>query len=69
MIKNLLCRLIGHVVDRTHVWNDNYDYRTNCRRCGQSMIRDVAGWRLFDPARDSDLPRKPHPNDRDAEAA
>lgn len=69
MIKDLLCRLLDHSVDRGHVWNDGYDYRTECRRCGAPLIRDPHGWRAFDEARDGNLPRKPHPHDRAGHAS
>ena len=62
MIARLICRLRGHVVNRRHVWNDGYDYRTSCRRCSSELIRDPYGWREFDLERDGGLPRKGHPH-------
>ncbi|MCP5397190.1 MAG: hypothetical protein H6918_10760 [Sphingomonadaceae bacterium] len=64
MLKRIICSLSGHVINRHRVWNDGYDYRTSCDRCGTPMLRDVDGWRPFDEARDNDLPRKPHPSEQ-----
>ena len=61
MLGAQLCKWFGHKVDRHRVWNDGIDFRTSCARCGTSLVRDLAGWRKFDPARDSDPARTPHP--------
>ena len=64
MLDALLCRLFGHKIDRRHVWYDDLDFRTNCRRCRQPMLRSMHGWRLFDTDTDSDERRAAHPKDR-----
>ena len=69
MLKRMICGLRGHVVNRSRVWNDGYDYRTSCDRCGTPMLRDVDGWRPFDEDRDNNLPRKPHPSEQAGEQA
>ncbi|WP_425482326.1 DUF1660 family phage protein [Altericroceibacterium indicum] len=45
MIANFLCRYFGHKINRHRVAHDGANYRTNCQRCGQPMIRDWDGWR------------------------
>jgi len=55
-----ICKLIGHRIDRRRVWNDDYDYRTTCRRCGAELIRDAEEWRTFDPLQDGNVPRREH---------
>ncbi len=55
-----LCKIFGHKIDRHKVWNDTYDYRTTCLRCGDALLRDVDGWRSFEPA-DERADRLPRP--------
>jgi hypothetical protein len=57
----LLCRILGHKIDRRHVWHDEIDFRTTCRRCGGALLRDLHGWRPFDSVGDADERRLPHP--------
>ena len=59
---SLICKYFGHKVDRHRVWNDGIDFRTSCARCGRALLRDLGGWREFDPERDSEE-RGPHPKD------
>jgi hypothetical protein len=58
----LLCRLLGHRIDRRRVWNDGIDFRTSCPRCGAALLRDHVGWREFDAERDEGMHRLPHPS-------
>jgi hypothetical protein len=46
----LLCALIGHYRRKAKVWHDTSDWRSECKRCGVSMIRDhrLNKWRPFD---------------------
>jgi hypothetical protein len=59
---SLMCRLLGHRIAKNHVWHDNVDFRTSCKRCGEPMLRDQHGWRPFDRDGDFELARrgKPH---------
>jgi hypothetical protein len=54
---HLFCRLTGHLRDGHRVWHDQLDFRSHCRRCGVAMVRDMQGWRVFDPDQDAD-PRR-----------
>ncbi|MGZ3173109.1 MAG: hypothetical protein ACXWJC_08685 [Croceibacterium sp.] len=56
----LLCRVLGHRRDRRRVWNDSLDFRSRCVRCGTEMVRDLHGWREFDPEKDADPRRTTH---------
>lgn len=64
MLATLICRLANHRVNRRHVWNDGLDFRTNCRRCGEPLLREASGWRRFDSERDTHPMRSGHPNHR-----
>ena len=68
MVKRLYCSLAGHRVNRNRVWDDQLNFRTNCERCGTSLLRDNRGWREFDSARDANLRRDPHPHSVQATA-
>ena len=57
MLKTLICRMVGHRPDRRRVWNDGIDFRAQCVRCGIPMVRDMQGWRAFDPERDNEEER------------
>jgi hypothetical protein len=65
---NLLCKLIKHRRDGGRVWDDGYNYRAPCRRCGLPLIKVTLGdWRPFDSARDyktDGAPRKSRPDAR-----
>jgi hypothetical protein len=52
------CRVFGHHRDSSRVWNDQLDFRSRCKRCGIEMVRDLHGWREFDPDNDADPNRK-----------
>ena len=58
---SIVCKCLGHRVDRRRVWNDGIDFRTSCVRCARPLLRDDPGWRAFDPDRDSHENRSPHP--------
>lgn len=62
MLKSMLCRIKGHNVNRHRVWHDGMNYRTHCETCKKPLIRERAGWRLFDPVQDDSSNRLPHPN-------
>ena len=62
MLSGLVCGIRGHKVDRNRVWHDNLNYRTTCRSCGASLLRDGEGWRVFNNAKDFDSDRRPHPH-------
>ncbi len=58
MISKMKCLIGHHSPDRARVWNDGVNFRSSCKGCRRSMIRDVhAGWRLFDSERDLSLNR------------
>ena len=59
---SLLCKIMNHRVARDRVWDDGLNLRSRCRQCGQPMLRDFHGWRLFDSATDSDVRRAAHPH-------
>jgi len=61
MVSALFLDMLGN---RKHVWFDELDFRTSCRRCGTPMVRSIHGWREFDPERDNEAGRIGHPNDR-----
>ena len=61
MVRSLICKVLGHKIDRHRVWNDHIDFRTSCARCGRPLLRDLAGWREFDEDRDSGQERAQHP--------
>ena len=61
MLLRLVCKVFGHQVNRKRVWDDSLSFRTNCARCHAPLVREVHGWREFDPVIDSDPQRKPHP--------
>ncbi|MGZ5821377.1 MAG: hypothetical protein ACXWI1_07845 [Croceibacterium sp.] len=42
------------------MWNDSLDFRSRCVRCGTEMVRDLHGWREFDPEKDADPRRTTH---------
>jgi hypothetical protein len=54
----LLCRMFGHQPNRHRVWFDELDYRSRCKRCDTEMVRDLHGWREFDPEADADPRRR-----------
>jgi len=64
VLNRIVCNIFGHRIDRKHVWFDELDFRTSCRRCGTPMVRSIHGWREFDPERDNEAGRIGHPNDR-----
>lgn len=47
----LICMVRGHRRSK-NVWHDTLDYRSKCIHCKIPLIRDVDGWRPFDPERD-----------------
>lgn len=57
----LICKLTRHRINRSHVWHDGIDFRTECQRCRTEMIRGPANWREFDPKRDSNAKRGTRP--------
>ena len=61
MLGGVNCNLLGHKVDRHHVWHDGLDHRATCKRCGRPIIKRRQEWRLFDTERDTDQRRSPHP--------
>jgi hypothetical protein len=63
MFTKLLCATKGHLINRHRVWHDSVDYRTRCDRCDQEMVRDAAGWQVFDRD-DHAAERLPHPRER-----
>ena len=65
MLKALLCKYLGHRVDRHRVWHDDIDFRTGCARCGQPLVRGKTGWREFDADRDLEFERKSRHRDKD----
>ena len=67
MFNKLRCNLNGHQVDRSRVWNDGLQFRGECLRCGQTMLKDRHGWRDFDETKDAD-PRRHAPPAVDQEA-
>ena len=64
MIREGLCRALGHKIDRKRVWHHSYDYRTECQRCHAPLVRLAHGWEIFDAATDDAADRLPHPRDR-----
>ncbi len=61
MLMRLICRYVGHKINRQRVWDDGFAFRANCTRCDASLIRDLNGWREFDSEIDANTARKPHP--------
>ncbi|WP_420797066.1 DUF1660 family phage protein [Altericroceibacterium spongiae] len=35
MLELISCRLFGHKINRSRVWNDGSNYKTKCQRCGK----------------------------------
>ena len=66
MLKNLLCQIVGHKVNRRRVWHDRFNFRTSCDRCSAPLLRDRHQWRLFDTERDANLERAAHPHSAEA---
>lgn len=62
MLIRLYCRIVGHRVNRHRVWNDQFNFRTSCKRCGAPLLRDGHGWREFDDERDASVLRDAHPH-------
>jgi len=60
----LLCATNRHNIDRHRVWHDSVDHRTRCTRCSTELVRDLDGWRLYDPPADDQPDRLPHPRMR-----
>ncbi len=61
MVQVIKCLFGQHAVDRRRVWNDSVSMRGACRGCSMPLIRDLNGWRPFDPSDHSDK-RLPHPH-------
>jgi len=46
----ILCRVLRHRPDPENIWDDGFDLRCSCRRCGRALLKDQAhGWREVDP--------------------
>lgn len=45
MISRLLCRVLGHRINRRRVRHDGVFFRTTCTRCEEKLVRDTGGWR------------------------
>jgi hypothetical protein len=63
----LFYRIFGHQRDSRRVWNDELDFRSRCKRCGTEMLRDLHGWRAFDPVKDADPRRRARHGQTDGE--
>lgn len=68
MMFKLVCALIGHRISRHHVWHDDRDFRTSCRRCRTNLLRDIDDWRVFTGEDAAVHGRAVHPRNRDKEA-
>jgi hypothetical protein len=44
MIKNVVCHIIGHRIDRRKVRFDGLSFTCRCRRCGSQLEREASGW-------------------------
>tara|TARA_B100000678_G_scaffold38183_1_gene27894 strand:- start:1422 stop:1670 length:249 start_codon:yes stop_codon:yes gene_type:complete len=62
MLRGIVCKVRGHVVNRHRVWHDNLNYRTTCQHCGAALLRTGEGWRAFDSKKDANVERWPHPD-------
>jgi hypothetical protein len=60
----LLCSVIGHRRRKSKVWHDTSDWRSECSRCGVSMIRDhrLTQWRPFKGSDSSPKRKGPPPS-------
>ena len=65
-MSSVICRTLGHKVNRRRVWHDGLEFRTTCDRCDAGLIRGRDGWREFDDEIDADESRQPHPNFNEA---
>lgn len=61
MFGAIVCHLTKHRVNRLRVWDDGLNFRTQCERCGEELLRNGNGWRSFDPDSDGNPLRRPHP--------
>lgn len=46
MISHLVCRVLGHSINRRKVRFDGVYFCTACRRCGEELVREPNGWEL-----------------------
>lgn len=51
-LAKLSCSIFGHQISKKHIWHDQLNLRTNCRRCDRVMIRTLDGWRPYNEATD-----------------
>jgi len=65
VLRDIVCRLVGHRVNRKRAWHDALDYRSRCKRCGCDMIRGSERWRAFTPA-DERADRLERPSQRES---
>ncbi len=61
MIQAVRCLVGQHSPNRRRVWNDSVNMRSECRGCGLPLVRDLNGWRPFEPSDYSEW-RLPHPH-------
>jgi hypothetical protein len=61
-MREIICRMFGHRVDRRRVWHDDHEYRATCTVCRRPLIRGLGPWRLFNSSTDASVKRKPHPH-------
>lgn len=58
----IVCTILTHRRRRHKVWDDGLNYRSTCRWCGRSMLKDEhSGWRVFDSETDFDVKRRGKP--------
>lgn len=60
-MRDIICKLFGHRIDRMRVWHDDQEYRATCLTCRRPLIRARSKWRLFNSETDASIKRKPHP--------
>ncbi|MBA2936613.1 hypothetical protein HZF05_21245 [Sphingomonas sp. CGMCC 1.13654] len=59
MFAKLRCRLSGHVRSQRRIWDDGLNWRSECVRCGASLIKDERDqWRAFDERKDASPRRR-----------
>lgn len=44
MLAGLICRIVGHRINRRRVKYDEMAFRTHCARCDASLVREPDGW-------------------------
>ncbi len=62
--KTMICAIFGHKRDSHRTWYDGLDWRSNCKRCDEPLLKDarMQKWRPFDREQDFDERRSGKPD-------